>query len=105
MEDAIKFNKASIERGIARSTFYRIYEADAVQYSVTHRQITVPEAGTRGYRGDNTTFTGTDHHQLESQVVGGDVLIGRISPARVLEEYKNSNQSTKHADTSVDMPK
>jgi DNA-directed RNA polymerase subunit B len=56
MEDAIIFNKASIERGLARSTFYRIYEAECRQYSGGLKdKFTVPEPGTRGYRANNTT--------------------------------------------------
>jgi DNA-directed RNA polymerase subunit B len=53
MEDAIIFNKASIERGLARSTFYRIYEAECRQYlGGLKDKFTVPEPGTRGYRGE-----------------------------------------------------
>ena len=53
MEDALIFNKASIDRGLARSTFYRIYEAECRQYlGGLKDKFTVPEPGTRGYRGE-----------------------------------------------------
>jgi DNA-directed RNA polymerase subunit B len=80
-----------IERGLARSTFYRIYEAECRQYlGGLKDKFTVPEPGTRGYRGEQyyRLLEPDGIISLESQVVGGDVLIGRISPPRFLEEYK-----------------
>jgi DNA-directed RNA polymerase subunit B len=107
MEDALIFNKASIERGLARSTFYRIYEAECRQYLGGLRdKFTVPEPGTRGYRGEQyyRLLEPDGIIGLESSVVGGDVLIGRISPPRFLEEYKEFEvKGPSMRDTSVDM--
>jgi DNA-directed RNA polymerase subunit B len=107
MEDALIFNKASIERGLARSTFYRIYEAECRQYlGGLKDKFTVPEPGTRGYRGEQyyRLLEPDGIISLESQVVGGDVLIGRISPPRFLEEYKEFEvKGPSMRDTSVDM--
>jgi len=91
MEDAIIFNKASIERGLARSTFYRIYEAECRQYlGGLKDKFTVPEPAPAATEENNTIglLEPDGIIGLESQVVGGDVLIGRISPPRFLEEYK-----------------
>ena len=91
MEDALIFNKASIERGLGRSTFYRIYEAECRQYLGGLRdRFLIPEPGIRGYRGEQYyRFLEADGVvSPESRVSGGDVLIGRISPPRFLEEYK-----------------
>jgi len=107
MEDALIFNKASIERGLCRSTFYRIYEAECRQYlGGLKDKFTLPEPGTRGYRGEQ-------YYRLlepdgiispEAEVSGGDVLIGRISPPRFLEEYKEFEvRGPSMRDTSVDM--
>jgi DNA-directed RNA polymerase subunit B len=107
MEDAIIFNKASIERGLGRSTFYRIYEAECRQYlGGLKDKFTVPEPGTRGYRGEQYyRFLESDGIiGLESTVAGGDVLIGRISPPRFLEEYKEFEvKGPSMRDTSADM--
>ena len=107
MEDAIVFNKASIERGLARSTFYRIYEGECRQYlGGLKDKFTVPEPGTRGYRGEQyyRLLEPDGIISLESAVVGGDVLIGRISPPRFLEEYKEFEvKGPSMRDTSSDM--
>ncbi|MDR2720501.1 MAG: DNA-directed RNA polymerase subunit B [Nitrososphaerota archaeon] len=107
MEDAIIFNQSSIQRGLFRSTFYRIYEAECRQYlGGLKDKFTVPEAGTRGYRGEQyyRLLEPDGIISLESQVVGGDVLIGRISPPRFLEEYKEFDvKGPSMRDTSVDM--
>ncbi|MEM1514511.1 MAG: DNA-directed RNA polymerase subunit B, partial [Candidatus Bathyarchaeia archaeon] len=91
MEDAIIINKASIERGLFRSTFYRLYEAECRQYLGGLRdKLVIPEPGTRGYRGEQYyRFLEPDGIvSLEAEVFGGDILVGRTSPPRFLEEYK-----------------
>jgi DNA-directed RNA polymerase subunit B len=107
MEDALIFNKSSIERGLGRSTFYRIYEAECRQYlGGLKDKFTLPEAGTRGYRGEQyyRLLEPDGIIGLESTVAGGDVLIGRISPPRFLEEYKEFEvKGPSMRDTSVDM--
>jgi DNA-directed RNA polymerase subunit B len=107
MEDALIFNKASIERGFGRSTFYRIYEAECRQYlGGLKDRFVIPESGVRGYRGEQ-------YYRLleidgiistESRAIGGDVLIGRTSPPRFLEEYKEFEvKGPTIRDTSVDV--
>jgi len=107
MEDALIFNKASIERGLARSTFYRIYGAECRQYLGGLRdRFVVPETGIRGYRGEQyyRLLEPDGIVSLESEVTGGDVLIGRTSPPRFLEEYKEFEiKGPTMRDTSVDV--
>jgi DNA-directed RNA polymerase subunit B len=107
MEDALVFNKASIERGLVRSTFYRIYEGECRQYlGGLKDKFTLPEPGTRGFRGEQyyRLLEPDGIIGLESEVAGGDVLIGRISPPRFLEEYKEFEvKGPSMRDTSVDM--
>ena len=107
MEDALIFNKASIERGLGRSTFYRIYEAECRQYlGGLKDKFTLPEPGIRGFRGEQyyRLLEPDGIIGLESGVAGGDVLIGRISPPRFLEEYKEFEvKGPSMRDTSVDM--
>jgi DNA-directed RNA polymerase subunit B len=107
MEDALIFNKASLERGLTRSTFYRIYDAECRQYLGGLRdRLVVPEAGIRGFRGEKYyRFLEEDGVvSIEAEVKGGDVLIGRMSPPRFLEEYKEFEiKAPTMRDSSVDM--
>ena len=107
MEDALIFNKASIERGLGRSTFYRIYEAESRQYlGGLKDRFVIPEAGIRGFRGEQyyRLLEPDGIVSLEANSVGGDVLIGRTSPPRFLEEYKEFEvKGPSMRDTSVDV--
>jgi len=107
IEDAIVMNKASVERGFGRTFFFRLYEAEAQLYlgGMKDRfEIPSPDANIKGYRGDKfyrlleqdgATFP-------EANVLGGDVLIGRISPPRFTEEYREIEVSGPYMrDTSV----
>ncbi len=105
MEDAIVFNKSSIDRGLLRSTFFRVYEAMSRQYLGGLKDVfEAPEPGIRGYRGEQYyRFLEEDGTiALEAEVNGGDVLVGRSSPPRFLEDYKEFElRGPTRRDTSV----
>lgn len=91
MEDAIIFNKSSIERGLGHSSFLRIYKAECKQYlGGAKDRLVIPEAGIRGYHGAEAYRMLEEDGLIstEAQVSGGDILVGRTSPPRFLEEYR-----------------
>lgn len=109
VEDAIIINKSSVDRGLARSIFYRLYEAGAKQHLGGMRdqfEVPSPDSNIRGYRGEKyyrlLEPDGVAAH--ESVVSGGDVLIGRTSPPRFMEEYREFEvKGPYRRDTSVAM--
>ena len=107
MEDALIFNKASIQRGLGRSSFFRVYKAEGRRYlGGMQDKFEIPEAGTRGFRGEQyyRLLEEDGIISLESHVAGNSVLIGRSSPPRFLEEYRDFEvRGPTRRDTSVTM--
>ena len=105
MEDAIIFNKSSIERGLGHSSFFRIYKAECKQYlGGAKDRLTIPEAGIRGYHGAESYRMLEEDGLIstEAQVKGGDILIGKTSPPRFSEEYRGFEvRGPQLRDTSV----
>jgi len=105
MEDALVLNKASVERGLARSASYFVYEAEARLYAMGERdRIQKPEEGVRGFRGiESYSLLDEDGTVgVETKVAGGDVIVGRTSPPRFLEERVEIwGQASYRRDTSL----
>lgn len=92
IEDAVILNKASVERGLGRSSTFRLYETEERKYPGGQEdEIRIPEETVRGYHGasqylkldpaDGIVFPDMD-------VEGGDVIIGKTSPSRFVEEFR-----------------
>ncbi len=91
IEDALVFNKSSIEYGLARAYFYRTYTAIENVYPGGARdRITVPSPSLYDHKGDQYyTKLGPDGIvEPEEEVQGGNILVGRESPPRFMGEEK-----------------
>ncbi len=107
MEDALIFNRSSIDRGLARTTLFRVYRSESRRYlGGLKDKFEIPEAGTRGFRGEQyyRLLEEDGIVSVESYIDGNDVLVGRTSPPRFLEEYREFEvKGPTRRDTSVTM--
>jgi len=107
IEDAIVLSKASVDRGLGRTFFFRIYDAEAKQYPGGMRdkfEIPNAEDNIRGYKGEKAYRLLEDDGVVaaESKVLGGDILIGKTSPPRFMEEYREFEATGPYRrDTSI----
>jgi len=107
IEDAIVLSKSSVDRGLCRTFFYRVYESEAKQYPGGMRDnFIIPNAdeNIRGYKGEKSYRLLEEDGIIatESNVLGGDILIGKTSPPRFMEEYKEfESKGPYRRDTSV----
>lgn len=114
MEDALVFNKASIERGLFWSIMYRTYEAEEKRYMGGQEDIIgIPKPGVRGYAGEDAYKHLPEDGIVnpETKVNSDDVLIGRISPLRFLgamdqfitgiENIRETSVTLRHGDKGI----
>jgi DNA-directed RNA polymerase subunit B len=107
IEDAIVLSQSSVDRGLGRTFFYRIYESEAKQYPGGMRDnFEIPNAdeNIRGYKGEKSYRLLEEDGIVatESTVKGGDILIGKTSPPRFMEDYREfESQGPYRRDTSV----
>lgn len=105
MEDALIFNKASLERGLGRSTFIRNYQTAEKRYPGGQEDnFEVPDERVKGYR-SHDAYKNLDDDGLikvETYVQSGDVLVGKTSPPRFLGEFDElASASEKRRESSI----
>ncbi|MBN1377363.1 DNA-directed RNA polymerase subunit B [Candidatus Woesearchaeota archaeon] len=107
MEDAVVFNKSSIERGMARSTYYRPVSSEELKYSGgLMDDISIPDKDVKGYRSEKE-YAYLEEDGLiypEADVKEGDVIIGKTSPPRFLssmDEYELSTSSRRESSIAL----
>ena len=97
MEDAIVINKGSVERGFARSSFFKPFNAEELRYQGgLVDEVCIPDKEVKGFR------TEKDYRLLEedgivytgAKVKDEDVIIGKVSPPRFLGEFEEFNIAT-----------
>ncbi len=105
MEDAVVLNKASIDRGMGRSTYFRPYGATELQYAGGLKdEITIPDKDVSGYRTeDSYRFLEDDGVAYpEADMGSGDVVIGKTTPPKFLSEARDlSIQAKKEASSAI----
>jgi DNA-directed RNA polymerase subunit B len=91
MEDALVFNKGSIDRGVGRSFYFRPYSAVEMNYAGGLRdEITIPEKDASGYKMEET-YRYLENDGIvypEADIDEGEVLIGKVSPPKFLSEVR-----------------
>lgn len=106
MKDSIIFNKGSIQRGLARSTYFRPYTVEELRYSGgLMDEIGLPDKEVKGYKSEH------DYRFLEEDGIvypgvkleAEDVVIGKTSPPRFLGEMEEFSiaASTRRESSSV----
>lgn len=91
MQDSIVVNRGSVERGLARSFYFRPYGSEELRYSGgLIDEIGVPDKEVKGYRSEKDYRLLEDDGIIypEARIKTDDVLIGKTSPPRFLGELE-----------------
>lgn len=105
MEDAVILNKASIDRGMGRSTYFRPYSATEMQYpGGLSDEVVIPDKDVSGYRTEESYRYLEDDGVAfpEADMNEGEVIIGKVTPPKFLSEAKDiSIQAKKEASSTI----
>lgn len=107
MEDAIILNKGAIDRGLARSFYYRPSTSEELRYTggLTD-EICVPDKDVKGYKSEKDYRFLEDDGIIspECKAKEGDVIIGKTSPPRFLssmDEYNLTSNTRRESSVAL----
>ena len=92
MEDALVINKASVDRGFGRSTYFRPYSSVELNYAGgLADEIDIPSKDVAGYRTEEAYRYLEDDGIVypEAKLEAGEALIGKMSPPKFLSEARD----------------
>ena len=107
MQDSLILNKGSIQRGLARSFYFRPYSVEELRYSGgLIDEVGIPDKDVKGYKSEK------DYKHLEDDgivhpeaaLAKDDVVIGKTSPPRFLgemEEFSIAANTRRESSVSV----
>jgi len=104
MEDALILNKASVDRGLGRSTYFRPYTSVELKYAGGLKdQVEIPEKGTSGYRTEESYRYLEEDGVVypEAKMESGEVVIGKTSPPKFLSESREISVKARKEGSSV----
>jgi DNA-directed RNA polymerase subunit B len=104
IEDAVVLNQGSVDRGLARSSYFRPYTSVELNYAGRLKdEICIPEKDVSGYRME-TSYKYLEDDGIaypEADMREGDVVIGKISPPKFLSEAREISIQTKKENSTA----
>ncbi|MEI7718517.1 MAG: DNA-directed RNA polymerase subunit B'' [archaeon] len=104
IEDAVVLNQGSVDRGLARSSYFRPYTSVELNYAGRLKdEICIPEKDVSGYRME-TSYNYLEDDGIaypEADMKEGDVVIGKTSPPKFLSEAREISIQTKKENSTA----
>ncbi len=104
VEDSIVLNKASVDRGLGRSTYFRPYTSSELHYAGNLKdEICIPGKDVSGYKTEESYRYLEDDGIAypEAKLDEGEVLIGKTTPPKFMSEAKDITIKTRKEASSL----
>jgi len=89
MDDATILNRAAVDRGLGRATYFKSFVDEERRYPGGQQDtFKIPPATAEGYLGEHAYAKLSEDGIIEKEqsVAEGEVIIGKVSPPRFIEE-------------------
>jgi DNA-directed RNA polymerase beta subunit len=104
ISDSIVINKASIQRGLGRSTYFRPYTSTELQYAGNLKdEIGIPQKDVSGYRTEKSYRYLEEDGVVypEADLREEDVVIGKVSPPKFSLEMEEISLAKSRKENSI----